>query len=182
MRLLLLLTAILLTACGGPPDVYAPPIARKPMDVYGADLMGSFTPFGTANSAMHIVGGVDTTIMSGAWRWAFPHAELRFYLPGAKGWNARMEFAIAKTILDKTGPQTLTLFVNNNQVDQLRYERDGNYIWDRPIPENLLVPAGMNYLRIEVDKTAPDETHRQLGFILTRAGFTHPDQKPPAAK
>ena len=147
------------------------------MDVYGTDLLGPFTAFGTPGSAMHIAGGVDAAVMSGAWRWAYPHAELRFYLPSNKGWSAKVDFAIAKTILDNTGPQTLTIFVNNNEIDQLRYDHDGNFTWTKPMPDNMLNAAGMNYIRIETDKTAPFENEKQIAFILTRAGFVRPASK-----
>lgn len=147
------------------------------MDVYGADLMGPYAAFGSPASAIHIAGGLSTDIMGGAWRWAYPKAETRFYLPSKSGWSAKLEFAIAKSILDKTGPQVLTIFVNNNKADELHYDHDGNYVWKKPVPEDWLVPAGMNYIRIETDKTTPDPGGHQLAFILTKAGFVRADAK-----
>ena len=139
--------------------------------------MGPYAFFGQPGSSIHIASGLSGDIMSGAWRWAFPKVEVRFYLPSKSGWSAKMEFAIAKSILDQTGPQTLTVFVNNNKADELHYDHDGNYVWKKPVPEEWLAPAGMNYIRVETDKSATDPLGHPLSFIMSRAGFVRTDAK-----
>lgn len=171
MRFTASLAAILLVSCGGPPDVYAPAIPRKPIDVYGTDAMSAFVRMNSADAPVSIVHDIAPAVQAGAWRWASQHAELRFFLPSASGWNAKVEYSVARAVLEETGPLTMTFFVNNAKIDSVRHESDGRFVWQKPVPESILVAGGMNYLRIETDKSGHDAGGHPISFILTAAGF-----------
>ena len=158
-------------SCGGPPDVYAPPTPRKPVDVFGTDSMSSWTAMGSSDAATYIVRDIGSDVQAEAWRWALEHPEMRFFLKSASGWKAKVDYSIAQSLLEKTGPLTLTFLVNNTPIDSVRHDHDGRFTWEKPVPESALMAGGFNYLRIEPDKTAVEATGRPISFILTAAGF-----------
>jgi hypothetical protein len=171
VRFLAVLAAAVLISCGGPPDVYAPSVPRKPIDVFGTDALRSWVRMNSDAATVSIVRDVAADLQAGAWRWASPHAELRFFLPSASGWKAKADYSIARVVLDQAGPVTLAFFVNNTSLDSIRYEHDGVFTWEKPVPSGVLVAQGMNYLRIEADKSIPGAGGRPVSFILTAAGF-----------
>lgn len=118
-----------------------------------------------------IVRDVAPDVQAGAWRWASPHAELRFYLESTAGWKAKADYSIARVVLDQAGPVKLTFFVNNTSLDSIRYDHDGTFTWEKPVPASVLVAGGLNYIRIETDKSIPGAGGRPISFILTAAGF-----------
>jgi hypothetical protein len=162
---------MLLLACGGPPDVYAPSTPRKPIDIFGREAMGAWVAMNAKDAPVSIVRGIGSSVEAGAWRWASPTAELRFYLNSATGWKARVDYSIPRVVLDASGPVTLRFFVNNTLLDTLRNERDGRFTWEKPVPASSLAAGGMNYLRIETDKFLPGGSGHQASFILFGAGF-----------
>lgn len=166
-----MLAAAALISCGGPPDVYAPPVPRKPIDVFGTGGLSAWVRMNSQDAPVSIVRGVASDLQAGAWRWASPHAELRFFLDSASGWKAKAEYSIARVVLDQAGPITLNFFVNNTPLDSIRCEHDGTFTWEKPVPAPVLVTGGMNYLRIEADKSIPGAGGRPVSFILTAAGF-----------
>ncbi len=86
----------------------------------------------------------------------FSARELRFSLSSANGWKAKADYSIARVVLDQAGPVTLRFFVNNTLLDSIRYEHDGRFTWEKPVPAFGLVAGGMNYLRIEADQSIQD--------------------------
>lgn len=171
VRLIAVFAALTLLACGGPPDVYAPSTPRKPIDIFGTDAMGAWVAMNSKDAPVSIVRGIGSDVMAGAWRWASPNAELRFYLNSATGWKAKADYSVARAVLDQSGPLTLRFFVNNTLLDTVRHERDGRFTWERPVPASALAAGGMNYLRIEADKFTQDAGGHPISFILTGAGF-----------
>jgi hypothetical protein len=171
VRPIAVFAALMLLACGGPPDVYAPSTPRKPIDIFGTDALGAWVAMNSKDAPVSIVRGIGSDVIAGAWRWASPTAELRFYLNSTTGWKAKADYSIARAVLDQAGPITLRFFVNNTLLDTVRHERDGRFTWEKPVPASALVAGGMNYLRIEADKFIQDAGGRQTSFILTAAGF-----------
>lgn len=165
------MAAAALVSCGGPPDVYAPSVPRKPIDVFGTERLSAWMQMNSPDAAVSIVRDIDPDVKAGAWRWAAPHAELRFFLDSASDWKAKADYSIARVVLDQAGPLTLTFLVNNTPLDSIRYDHDGTFTWEKPVPASVLVARGMNYLRIEADKSIPGEGRRPISFILTAAGF-----------
>src|SRR5690348_14922117 len=107
------LAAALLFSCGGPPDVYAPSVPRKPIDVFGTDALRPWVRMNSESAPVSIVRDVAPDVQAGAWRWASPHAELRLFLESATGWKAKADYSIARVVLDRAGPLTLTFLANN---------------------------------------------------------------------
>ena len=118
-----------------------------------------------------IVRGIAPAVQAGSWRWASQHAELRFFLPSAEGWKAKVDYSVPKGLLDQVGPLTLAFLVNNTPVDSVRHAADGRFTWQKPVPASVLVAGGMNYIRIEADKSGKDAGGQPISYILTAAGF-----------
>ena len=168
-----MLAAAALVSCGGPPDVYAPPVPRKPIDVFGTGALHAWVRMNSEDAPVSIVRDISSDLQAGAWRWASPHAELRFFLDAesSKGWKAKADYTIPRVVLDQAGPVTLTFLVNNTPLDSIQHEHDGPFTWEKPVPAHVLVAGGMNYLRIEADKSISGANGPPMSFILSAAGF-----------
>jgi len=127
----------------------------------------------SADAPVSIVRGVSPDVQAGVWRWASQDAELRFFLDAesSNGWKAKADYTIPRVVLDQAGPLTLTFLVNNTPLDSIRHEHDGLFTWEKPVPAHVLVAGGMNYLRIEADKSISGANGPPMSFILTGAGF-----------
>ena len=168
-----MLVAAALISCGGPPDAYAPSVPRKPIDVFGTGALHAWVRMNSEDAPVSIVRGVAPDVQAGAWRWASPHAELRFFIDAesSKGWKAKADYTIPRVLLEQTGPVRLTFLVNNTPLDSIRHDHEGMFTWEKPVPASVLVADGMNYLRIEADKSISGADGPPMSFILSAAGF-----------
>lgn len=128
-------------------------------------------PMNSSSAPVSIVRDVASDLQAGAWRWASRHAELRFFLNTAQGWKAKVDYSVPRAAVENSGPLTLTFLVNNTPIDTVPHMRDGRFVWERPVPPAILVANGMNYLRIEADRSINQAGGQPVSFILTAAGF-----------
>jgi len=169
----LLALMLTLAGCVNIPSTYAPPVERRPVTGYGSNTLASVVSMSDPSAKAHIVKDVSATIESGAWRWAFKRPELRFALAGVKDVKLVMDFAIAKETFDATGPVTISFFVNDRLIEAVRYDQPGNKHYEKPVPADWLRPDAMTTLAAEIDKLYKSpQDGAELGFILSRAGFT----------
>jgi len=162
-----------MAGCVSIPDTYAPPMDRRPVTGYGANSFGGVVGMSDPSALAHIVKDVSPTLESGAWRWTLQRPELRFAVTETKDVKFVMDFAVAKTTFDSTGPVTISFFVNDKLLDTVRYVEPGNKHYEKPVPPGWLATDRMNTMAAEIDKlyVSPLDGGK-LGFILSRAGFT----------
>ena len=172
-RVSLFSVCILLAACSNAPESFPVPPQRTPPAGSGYAHLGHFINMNDLNVKAYVIGGVSQRLESNTWRWTFRRPELRFFLQSTADLKFRMDFAIAGSTFQQTGPVTLSFFVNDKLLDRVHYTAPGQQRFEHAVPADLLRPQAENVVAIESDrywKPGPGAT--ALGFILVRAGFT----------
>jgi hypothetical protein len=169
----ILLPLFLLSGCVNIPDSYAPPVQRKPLGGTEPNPIGHFVNMGDLNATAYIVKDVADGAEAGSWRWARKRPELRFFLETIENLRFTADLSIADTLLKETGPVTISIFINGNLLDTVKYAEAGEKHFEKPVPAKFLRAKSMNFVAMEIDKVWVSKTDGAvLGFILTRAGFT----------
>jgi len=172
-RLLSMLSLLLLLAsCTSIPDTYAPPVQRCPLRGPEPSPVTHFVAMNAPSAEAHFVRGVSPHLEAGTWRWVEPRAELMFRLESKQHLRFVMEFAIPEVTFAQRGPVVLSVAINGNLLERTRYDKGGEYRFEKPVPAEWLRTDFHNYVALEVDKPwlAPQDGAR-LGFILKSAGF-----------
>ncbi|MDQ6708611.1 MAG: hypothetical protein M3Z85_21840, partial [Acidobacteriota bacterium] len=148
-RALLCCAALALTtACTTAPDLYAPPMDRKPMSVAGRAPIGPFVNMNDPNADAYLVRDIGKRVESGTWRWTRQNPEMRFFLDSANGWKFKMDFAIASSTFQQTGPVTLAYFVNNQPFDSVTYNQPGSAQFEKAVLPAMLIARSFNTVSI----------------------------------
>jgi len=173
MRPLAIVCAIIASAgCARAPDPAAPPPQRPPLAAAEpAMAMGAFVKMSDPNAGDYIAGDVLPNDPGAPWRWTGRRPELRFNLPTGGDWVFFAELALAGATLEKTGPVTVSYFINGHILQIQRYAEPGEIHFERAVAPDWL-HAGVNSVAIEPDRVyiAPDDGVA-LGLILKSAGF-----------
>ncbi len=119
----------------------------------------------------HIVSGIQDVEGTG-WRWTHDQPKLRFRLPSAEGWKFAMDIGLPEPNLKKTGPLTISVFVNGRLLDKTRYTTPGDRRFEKPVPAAFIDPSKDTVVLAVVDPpwVSPADGNK-LGFVLHRAGF-----------
>jgi hypothetical protein len=162
---------LLLAACSRTPDIYQPPIQRKPLTGPEARL-GSYVNMNELNADAYIVRDISRTTEAGMWRWTFRHPQLRFFLRGIDKLKFVMDMGVSETTFKGTGPVVLTIRINERELDKIRFDQPGDRHFEKPVPAGLLQAGSENFVSFETDKQwISPEDGAVLSFVLTRAGF-----------
>jgi hypothetical protein len=124
-RFLAVLPLAALAACSRAPDVYAPPVQRKPLPVSQASFIGSFVSMSDPNADAYVLKDVSEAVEAGSWRCAKRRPELQFYIGPVEGQQFVIEFSIADATFKDTGPVTLSIFVNGKPLHHAHYDKPG---------------------------------------------------------
>jgi hypothetical protein len=162
---------LLLPACSRAPDTFTPPIQRRPLT--GPEVhLGPFINMNDLAADAYIVRDISRNVEVNAWRWALAHPSLRFYLRGPANWKYAMDASIPPATFQETGPVTLSIRINDQDFDKLRFDQPGDRHFEKPVPPQFLRPGGENFVSIESDKHwVSKEDGATLTFVLIRAGF-----------
>jgi hypothetical protein len=109
---------------------------------------------------------------TGPWRWTGVKPTVKFYLTSVEGYRARLEYTVAEVTFKSTGPVTFRFLVNGHLLDTRLHKQHGTFVYDKPIPAQMLKGNSDNELAIEVDKPFVAEGDgAKLGFILSAIGL-----------
>ena len=162
---------LLAVACSRTPDIYQPPIQRKPLTGPDAHI-GQFVNMSDPAADAFIVRDISRTTEAGSWRWAYRHPQLRFYLKGTEKLHFVMDARLAENTFHDTGPVTLAIQINGHDLDKIVFDMPGDRHFDKEVPVSLLQPHSENFVSLETDKQwVSKEDGAVLSFVLTRAGF-----------
>jgi len=162
---------LLAAACSRAPDTFAPPVQRRPLAGPEPHL-GQFISMSDPMADAHIVRDVSKTTEGRQWRWAYKHPQLRFYLTSTAGVKFAMEAGVPGVIFKETGPVTLTILINDHELDKVHFDQAGNQHYEKPVPASFLQAGAENMVAIEPDKQwVSKEDGAVLTFVLTSAGF-----------
>jgi hypothetical protein len=161
-----------LAGCSRSPDLFMPPIERKPVTGAEPSRLRAFIVMSDPDAEIHLVGGVNRKLEAGAWRWASGRAELQFVIPRSRSLRFVADVVAAEATFAQTGPVTLAVSVNGRPLGALRLETPGPHRFEKPVPEGWLRAGELVRVVIEADKVYLDSRDgARLGFILHRAGF-----------
>ncbi len=137
---------------------------------YLAQPLGSFVAMNQPDAARYFVSGVFG-LEAGTWRWTGREAKLRLQLKETENLKYVMKFAVPGPVIAANGPVRVSIRINDVNLDELRYAKDGIYEIEKPVPSKLLKPDAENIVAVEVDKPLPGKNGPDLGLILVYAGF-----------
>ncbi|HXG32267.1 MAG TPA: hypothetical protein VNJ11_02800 [Bryobacteraceae bacterium] len=158
--------------CSRSPDLFTPPIERKPLTGAEPTRLRAFVAMSDPDAEIHLVGGVNRRLEAGAWRWASGRAELQFVTRQVRGIRFVADVVVAEATFAQTGPVTLAFSVNGRPLGALRFETPGPRRFEQPVPDGWLHAGELVRVTIEADKVYVDPRDgTRLGFILHRAGF-----------
>ncbi len=156
--------------CANLPDSYAPPLQRPVFEAPPEAVR--ILNMADADAEKHFVQDLSPTLEANSWRWTGKRPTIHLH-PGS---NQRIMFsidlAIAGIALEKTGPVTLSFFVNNRLLDRVRYMTAGRRQVERAVPAEWIDPNEDVLLAAEIDKLwSPAPDAKPLGFILHALGL-----------
>ena len=127
---------------------------------------------GDPSADLYIVRDIGDTVEGGLWRWTYERPELRFRLQSTANLKLFMDFQCSGLTLEKTGPVTISFFVNSRLLGSTLCDKAGVYHFEKAVPSSWLDAAGPTSVAAQADKvwTAPSDG-KKLGFILIKAGF-----------
>jgi hypothetical protein len=119
---------------------------------------------------------IDATLQGGTWRWTGKRPTIRLHPHTNQKLAYSIDFAIAGSTIQQTGPVTLSFFVNDHLLDSVRYASEGRRRFQKPVPAAWLEPGENVILAAEIDKmwTPPPPGGPPLGFILVSLGLEQP--------
>lgn len=160
-----------LAGCSGLPQSYPPPPQRNPRAFVDVIELGSFVNMNDPDAEGYFVRDVGPHLNAGSWRWAGRRPELKFQLSSVKDLRFEMAYTIPEITLEKTGPLTLSIFVNDRLLDRMLCPKHGQFAYRKAVPSAWLRSDAATIVAIESDKTWTTDAKAVLSIILTSAGF-----------
>jgi hypothetical protein len=168
---LAVLAAASALGCLHVPESYPPP-AQRGAPSQAPRMLSPFIEMSDAAAAAHIVADVSPAVESNAWRWTYRRPRLQFQLDTVENLRYAMRFTLPDTVLEATGPVTLTVSINGRALPPVRYDSPGEKQFEAPVPAEWLSTEGTVEVEASLDKVYVAPRDRQaLGYILLSAGF-----------
>lgn len=169
--ILLLFPLLFLAACWDSPD-YAPPIQRQPLSGVESKPVQSFAEMADPSAEAYIVRDIQVATPENGLRWTNRRPELRFVLEKTANRKCVLDIFIPGVTFNRTGPVTLSVYVNDKLLGKELYSKPGEFHFEKPVPAEWLSINTFNFVRGEVDKHYIAEGDgAYLGYQLRRAGF-----------
>jgi len=161
----------LLCGCGNLPEPYAPPSQRPIFEA--PPESARILNMSDADAESHFVQDISTELEGNTWRWTGKRPTIRLHLNSNQKLVYSIDFDIAGSTLEQTGPVTLSFFVNDHLLERVRYLTPGRQRFQKPIPAEWVVPGKSATLAAEIDKlwNPPPPGGKPLGFILIALGL-----------
>jgi hypothetical protein len=122
----------------------------------------------------HVVADVHAE-PGGLIAWTGRTPTFRFRIGSANKLVLAMRYGVNDRTFRDTGPVTLTIKVNGQQIDRFRKDAPGGYLYEHAVPPALIHADAELNVSIEVDPVwmAPDDK-AELGIRLEAIGFYQP--------
>lgn len=161
----------LLCGCGNLPEPYPPP-AQRPIFQAPAEVVRILN-MADADAESHFVQDIDAALQGSTWRWTGKRPSIRLHPNSIQKLAYSIDFAIAESTFQQTGPVTLSLLLNDRLLGRIRYASPGRRRVEKPVPAGWLRANEDATLAAEIDKlwTPPQPGGTSLGFILIALGL-----------
>jgi hypothetical protein len=160
-----------LCGCGNLPEPYAPPAQRPFFEAppEAARVLSMADP----GVESHFIQDISAELEGNTWRWTGKRPTIRVHVNSNRKLVYSIDLVIAGATFEKTGPVTLSFFVNDHLLDRVRYAAPGSQRFQKPVPAEWLQPDEDAMLGVEIDKvwTAAQPGGASLGFILIALGM-----------
>lgn len=156
-------------SCDRAPE-FAPPEQRPPLESFKATparVVNMSDPDAPAHFFRDITDAAAPT-----WRWTGQRPAVRVRVRSRENVRYVIDFTIAKTTFQDTGPVTVRFTVNDHVLDEVRYASPGPQHFEKPVPPEWLQENKDAIAGAEIDKiwVSKDDGAR-FGFILSRIGL-----------
>ena len=172
IRLGLLLCCVLcLAACDRPPDIYAPPEQRHPVEGYNPGPEAMMVEMSDPDASLRIVKDIYGP-SDPSWRWTSQNPTVQLLVLSTDNLRFTTDFAIWDDSFKTTGPVEVSYLVNGRLLDKVRYTTPGVKHYEKPVPADWISVDSETTLGMSVDKLyiAPRDGGK-FGLILVRIGF-----------
>jgi len=166
-----LLVLMLATGCARIPDTFSPPEQRQPVTGEEPSGLRNFVRVNEPGADAHFLKDINTFVEGGHFRWTQQNPTFQFQLAPRPSWKLKVDFALHSAVLSKTGPITITYFINGRKFDQATYAKDGEQHYEKLVPASSLSTGSPTLVSLQLDKVLETPDHNKLGLILTAAGF-----------
>jgi hypothetical protein len=139
------------------------------------DVFGEKMTIGKPGAAQYIMKGVLVGDAKSDAFWTLDQPELKFRLSSVEHHVFLERFYLPRETLEKTGPLIIDFYVNGHHLDQERFGKDGEVIYQHDVPEKWLTTAEPTTVRMVIHNPyiAPRDGAR-LGVLLRAASFNPP--------
>lgn len=166
---------VALLAMGGcrQTDYHAPPVQRHAMAGPDYTKLKHFIAMSDPVAMNHVLGGVRPEPQGGGgWRWTLDRPRFKFVLPTTKALTFTAEFTLPEVTFKETGPITVTYWINEHQLDRIRYDSAGPRKFEKAVPPEWLRTDQDTVVGMDLDKlfTSAGDGEK-FGLALTRLGF-----------
>jgi hypothetical protein len=170
-RLALLCCLLSLAACDRPPESYAPPEQRHPVEGYNPGPDAMMVEMNQPDANLHIVKDIYGP-SDPSWRWTSQNPTVQLLVLSTENLKFNADFAIWDEGFKTTGPVEIAYLVNGRPLDKIRYTTPGVKHFEKPVPPDWLSVDADTTLGMSIDKVsiAPKDGVK-LGLILVRLGF-----------
>lgn len=137
-----------------------------------SDAFGEAMTIGRPGASQYITKGVLVGDPKSDGFWTLDEPELRFRLSSVEHRLFREHFYLPQETLKKTGPLMVDFYVNGRLLDQARFAKDGEVVYQHDVPPGWLnTTLTTVQMKIHNPYVSPRDGAR-LGFILRSALFT----------
>jgi hypothetical protein len=167
----LLCSVLFLAACDRPPESYAPPEQRHPVEGFNPGPEAIMVEMNDPDASLHIVKDIYGQ-SDPSWRWTAQNPTVQLLVVSTEKLRFHADFAIWDEGFKTSGPVEIAYLVNGKVLDKIRYTTPGQKHYDKPVPADWLSADTDTTLAMSLDKVniAPRDGAK-LGVILLRMGF-----------
>jgi hypothetical protein len=128
---------------------------------------------GKPGASQYVVKGVLLGDPKSDAFWTLDEPELKFLLSSVQDHVFRERFFLPQETLKQTGPLLVDFYVNGHLLDQTRFTKDGDVLYQHEVPVDWLKAGDLNIVRMRVHNPyiAPRDGAR-LGVLLRSAAFS----------
>jgi hypothetical protein len=169
--LLVFCGVLLLGACDRPPEIYAPPLQRHPVQGYNPGPEAMMVEMNDPDANLHIVKDIYAQ-NDPSWRWTSQHPTVQLLVLSTEKLQFHADFAIWDEGFKTTGPVDITYLVNGRALEKVHYTTSGEKHFVKAVPPDWLSADSDTTIGMDIDKVyvAPRDGVK-FGVILLRIGF-----------
>ena len=107
-----------------------------------------------------------------AWRWTNQNPRVKVWFQPGEPQSFYLRFTLAGVILKKAGPLTIRMIVNDKPLDVLRFDKEQEYEYSRPVPASMLGAEDSAVVGLDIDPiyVSPGDAMK-LGVLLEEIGL-----------